>query len=166
MTQLIKDKINLVFNPADISVAHRLGRKPGQGPDNRNIVVKLCRMETKQDLLKACSAVKPRNFYKSESLIRKRSTVLYGLRQARKKHPNIIGGCGSQDGKVYAWIRPPKPNALQARNIRILVKKTAKNLRICVLRLFIATLMIWSLHGPVTDYFILLAKALKVCWLL
>ena len=61
-----------------------------------------------------------------------RSTVLYGLRQARKKYPNIIAGCGSQDGKVYAWIRPPKPNAPQARNIRILVKNREKFEDMCV----------------------------------
>ena len=132
VTQLIKDKINLIVNPADISVAHRLGRKPDHGPDKRKIVVKLCRRETKQDLLKACRAVKPGNFYVSESLTRTRSTVLYGLRQARKKYPNIIAGCGSQDGKVYAWIRPPKPNAPQARNIRILVKNREKFEDMCV----------------------------------
>ena len=88
MTQLIKD-FNLIVNPADISVAHRLGRKPDQGPDKRKIVVELCRRETKQDLLKACRVVKPRNFYVNETLTRTRSTVLYGLRQARKKYPNI-----------------------------------------------------------------------------
>ena len=89
MTQLIKD-FNLIVNPADISVAHRLGRKPDQGPDKRKIVVELCRRETKQDLLKACRVVKPRNFYVNETLTRTRSTVLYGLRQARKKYPNEL----------------------------------------------------------------------------
>ena len=102
VTQLIKDKINLIVNPVDIFVAHRLGRKPDQDPDKRKIVVKLCRRETKQDLLKTCRAVKPRNIYVSESLTQTRSTVLYGLRLARKKYPNIIAGCSSQDGKVYA----------------------------------------------------------------
>ena len=39
VTQLIKDKINLIVNPADISVAHRLGRKPDHGPDKRKIIL-------------------------------------------------------------------------------------------------------------------------------
>ena len=46
VTQLIKDKIKRIVNPTDISVAHRLGRKPDQGPDKRKIIlVKLCRRE-------------------------------------------------------------------------------------------------------------------------
>ena len=51
----IKNKVGLTIKPSDISVAHRLGRKPAsQSEDRRGIIVKLCRREVKHDLMKAC----------------------------------------------------------------------------------------------------------------
>ena len=62
MTTLVKDKIGIVMKKDDISVAHRLGPKRNtQGLDKRSIVVKLCRRDTKLDLMKACKDVKPKN---------------------------------------------------------------------------------------------------------
>lgn len=117
VTSLVKDKINLVIKASDISVAHRLGVRTAsaQGTDKRKIVVKLCRREMKQDLLKASRTVRPNNIYISESLTRIRGTALFGLRQARKKYSNLISGCGSHDGKVYCWIRPPDANARSSK---------------------------------------------------
>ena len=62
VTQLIKDKINLIVNPADISVAHRLGRKPDQGPNKRKIVIKLCRRETKSRFVESMQSCKAKEF--------------------------------------------------------------------------------------------------------
>ena len=58
----------------DISVALRVGAKRNtQGLDKRSIVVKLCRRDTKFDLMKACKAVNPKNIYINESLTRLRA---------------------------------------------------------------------------------------------
>ena len=35
-----------------------------------------------------------------------RNSILYGLRQTKKKHPSRISGCGSIDGRIFAWVRP------------------------------------------------------------
>ena len=50
--KLVRDKLRIQLNDNDISVAHRLGKKPiTQGPDKRGIVVKLCRRDTKRQIL-------------------------------------------------------------------------------------------------------------------
>ena len=122
VSSLFKDKVGYFLRNSEISVAHRLGPKPkSQSPDKRNIIVKLCRREIKNDVIKACRTVKPKNIYINESLTRTRSTALYGLRQAKKKFPDIIANCGSSDGKVYAWIKPPNPSAPDARNTKTLI---------------------------------------------
>ena len=133
VAKLIKDKINLNINLSDISVAHRMGNKPlSQAPDKRKIIIKLCRRETKQELLKACRTVKPRNLFISESLTRVRGTALFGLRQAKKKYPDVIAGCGSYDVKVYAWVKPPNVNAPNARNTKISVNSKEKFRDLCI----------------------------------
>ena len=129
---LLKDKVGLVIQPEDVSVAHRLGRKPlNQTTDRRNIIIKFCRRETKQEILKACKTVKPKNIYINESLTPTRTTTLYGLRQAKKRFPNLIAGYGSSDGKVYAWIKPPNPQAPQARNAKMLVNTRRRFIELC-----------------------------------
>lgn len=131
-TSIIKNKIGVIVKPTDISVAHRLGRKSlTQGPDKRNIIVKLCRREMKHDLLKACKTVKPRNLFINESLTRTRSTALYGLRQAKKKFPNKISGYSTYDGKVYVWLKPPNPTAPHAKNSKIMVNTKERFYDLC-----------------------------------
>lgn len=122
VSDLIKDKVGYHLRTSEISVAHRLGPKPlNQAPDRRKFIVKICRREVKNDLLRVCRSVKPANIYVNESLTKVRSTVLYGLRQAKKKFPSIISGCGSSEGQVIAWIKPPNPQSPNARNIKTIV---------------------------------------------
>ena len=46
---LVKEKLRFQLRNSDISVDHRLGKKLlTQGPDKRNIIVKLCSSDTKQ----------------------------------------------------------------------------------------------------------------------
>jgi len=124
---LIKNKVKLMFKPTDISVAHRLGKKPStQAPDRRSIIVKLCRRELKNDLLQACRATKPAGLYVNESLTQIRSTALYGLRQAKRKFPEFISGCGSKDGRVYVFIKPPNPSTPLAKNSRMFINTREK----------------------------------------
>lgn len=120
--ETIKDKIGVVIKPTDISIAHRIGKKPNnQVADKRNIIVKLCRRELKHDLLGACRRVRPPNLYINESLTPTRNTIMYGLRQAKKKFPDKIAGAGSSEGKVYVWLKPPVSSAPLARNTKMWV---------------------------------------------
>lgn len=131
-TTLIKEKIGIVLNPTEVSIAHRMGKKPDtQTQDKRSIIMKLCRREMKQELLKACKTVKPKDIFVNESLTRIRSTVLYGLRQAKKKYPERISGCGSNEGKVFVWLKPPNPKAHMARNTRMTVNTRGKFEDLC-----------------------------------
>lgn len=127
VTDLISRKIGVKMKKEDISTAHRLGQKINtQAPDRRNIIVKLCRRDTKNDLLRACKTAKPANLYINENLTRKRNVIFYGLRKSKKKFPNIVAGCGTFDGKVYAWIKPPNLNAPNARNTKVIINSRDK----------------------------------------
>jgi predicted nuclease with TOPRIM domain len=65
---IVKEKLKINLLPTDISTVHSLGKKPlHQQPDNRNIILKLCRRDIKRDLLFACRQFKP-NIYINESL--------------------------------------------------------------------------------------------------
>ena len=118
---IIKNKLNVNIAGSDISVARRVGKKPAsQLPDKRSIIVKLCRRDLKQDLLTAARSVKPDRFFLNENLTPKRSTLLFALRQAKKKFPDIISGCNTVDGKVYVYVKPPSSEPA-ARNSRMTV---------------------------------------------
>ena len=107
---LVKEKLNLQLAASDISTVHRLGKKPHvQGPDRRSIIVKLCRRSLKHDLMFATknqSSELPR-LYINESLTPARSTILYALRQIKKSHPNLVSGCSSYEGRIYAYTKDP-----------------------------------------------------------
>ena len=124
---LIRSKIGIVINPSEVSTAHRLGKKANsQAPDTRNIIVKFCRRDTKLDLQSACRRVKPKNLFINENLTPIRNSCLYGLRQAKKIFPSIVAGCGSMEGKVYAWVKPPNPNTPMARNTKVMINSVRK----------------------------------------
>ena len=117
--QLVKDKLNLVIDSKDISVAHRLGKKPdSQRPDRRSIIAKLCRRDLKHELLSTTKSRRPANFYINESLTPKRDTILYALRRAKKNFPSVISGCNSVEGKVFVYVKPPNADP-SARNSRM-----------------------------------------------
>ena len=119
---VVRDRLKLEMDVTDISAAHRLGPKPkSQGPDRRKIIVKLCRRERKYDLITACKHTKPPNLFINENLTPTRNNILFSLRRAKKKFPNIVAACSSHDGKVYAWIKPPNPDAPSARNSKIFI---------------------------------------------
>ena len=124
---LVKEKLKLNICSTDISTAHRIGPKPRtQGPDKRNIIVKLCRRELKYDLISASKRIKPTNIYINENLTPTRNNILFVLRLARRKYPNIVSGCSSHDGKVYAWVKPPNPEAAGARDTKMFINTQEK----------------------------------------
>ena len=115
---LIKHKLKINVAPGDISTAHRLGKKPvNQQLDKRNLIVKLCPRDLKRDILTACRNLKP-NLYINESLTPVRSTIMYVLRNAKKKSNRLVG-CSSMDGRIFAWIKRDEEAGANERNIRV-----------------------------------------------
>ena len=113
---LIKNKLKIVLTPESIVTSHRLGsRPPNQSPDKRSILLKLSHRERKRDLLSACRTVKPSGLYINESLTPARSKLLYSLRQLKKQFPTTVDGCGSQNGRIYAWIKTDIPSARNSK---------------------------------------------------
>ena len=108
----IREHLRLELAIEDILMAHRVGVKPKiQGEDKRNIVFKLSNRDVEQNILKYCSVVKPKKFYINESLTPLRNTILYVMRQAKKKHPSVINSCNSSDGSVVAWLHSASASA-------------------------------------------------------
>lgn len=110
---VFQSNLNYVLPANEISVSYRLGKKPmTQGNiDRRSIFVKLCRRETKNDVLSSCRRVKPPNFFVNEDLTPVRSSILYALRRAKRLHPEKVAAGGSQDGRVFVWIKASSPTA-------------------------------------------------------
>ena len=108
LPDFLKNSMNTIISPSDISSAHRIGPKPkNQQPDKRSIAVKFCKREVKKDLLVSARRVKPVDLYINESLTPQRQEIFYGMRRAKREYPNIISGCASIDGSVYVWIKSP-----------------------------------------------------------
>ena len=125
---LTKDKLKINIKLADISSAHRVGKKPPtQRPDRRNIIVKLCRRDLKHDILQACRELKP-DFYVNESLTPARSTIQFVLRKIRRQHPDVVSGVSTRDGRVYVYL---KSQDASQRNKRLLINSHLKLEEFC-----------------------------------
>lgn len=132
ISSVVREKLKLSVTPSVISIAHRVGKKPiTQGPDRRGIVVKLCRREVKHDILSACRNLKPTGLFVNESLTPVRSTIMYILRKAKREFPTKISGSSSVDGRVFVWVRPPNPDAPNARNSRMAINTHLKLAQFC-----------------------------------
>ena len=102
VSDLLRFGLKLNVSSADISIAHHIGRKPvNQQVDSRNIIVKLCRRDLKEDILNACRQIRPKDIYINESLTPTRSKIMYILRTAKKKGYSRIAGCSSFGGRVF-----------------------------------------------------------------
>ena len=113
---LVQNEFQLIISPTDISVSHRLGRKPtNQRPDKRNLIVKFCRRDTKRDILAASRRVKSQNLYANESLVPQRQSIAYALRKAKRDRPNIISGSTTIEGKVFVFVKAQNPNDRDTR---------------------------------------------------
>ena len=60
--------------------------------------------DTKLNVVKACKQIKP-NFYANDDLPPEKQTILFVLRQARRKFPAKIDGCSSTGGKIYVYLK-------------------------------------------------------------
>ena len=119
---LVQQELKIEISPNDISTAHRLGRKPNtQGDDKRSLIVKLCRRVLKRDLIIASKKqARPIGLYVNESLTPPRQALLFALRQIKRAHPDILNGCTSLEGRVYAFTKPPS-SARYPRDVRHLI---------------------------------------------
>ena len=102
---VMKEQLQLIINPSDISVAHRVGLRKHQSPDRRNIVFKLCRRDLKYDILSACRQQRPK-FFVNESLTPTRNKILSILRRAKNKHPSTIKSLRSYEGSITVYLSP------------------------------------------------------------
>ena len=119
---LIRNKLKYSVQDQSVSYAYRLGiPPPTQKPDKGSILVKLENEHIVQSLIRTSKLVKPTNLFFSENLIPKRHSILLILRKLKKDHPVKISGCSAIRGRVYAWIKPPNPDAIGARNTRIMI---------------------------------------------
>ena len=116
---MLRDTLSYNVSMQDISVAHRLGSKPKhQRADKRNLIVKFCKRNIKNDILAAGRRVKPAGLYLGESLTPQRQSIAYVLRKARRERPDIISGTYTSEGSVIVWVKPPNPSAPGAKNLR------------------------------------------------
>ena len=126
--ELVKQKLRKELSPNDISVAYRLGKKISQGPDKRRLLVKMSRKDTRDELVMACRTMKPVGVYLNEDLTPERANLLYIMRQAKRKCPQKVAACGSQNGQVYVWMKAPNPSA---KNQKIIIGDREKLVEIC-----------------------------------
>ena len=103
--ELLRTHTNLLINDGDISIAHRIGKKPSATPDKRNIIFKLCRRDLVGEIFSACRERQP-PFFVNCSLTPTRNKVFYGVRQLKKKFPSIIKRCRTLNGDIVAFVAP------------------------------------------------------------
>ena len=105
----------MLFDAADISIAHRTGRKPNR-KDKRHIIFKLCRHDLVGDNFEACKATRP-PFYINTSLTPLRNKILDGLRLLKRKFPTIVKGCRSTPtGEMRVFIEGSGGRAQRTRS--------------------------------------------------
>ena len=110
--KLIRDCLKIEVPASDINTVHRLGKKPtNQAPDKRSLILKLCRRDLKRELISASYRQERPTVFLSESLTPIRRTILYSLRKIRRSHPDIVLGCSSFDGRVFAKIKSSSATA-------------------------------------------------------
>ena len=103
---LISSELRISMSAESMSTVHRLGRKPAnQAPDRRSLIVKLVRRDLKRELILASrNQPKPAKLFIQESLTPTRKSLLFGLRQMKRS--NLIKGCNSYEGRIYAYTAP------------------------------------------------------------
>lgn len=99
VSKVVTDHLDINLPKEMISVAHRLGKVPHSGPDNRSIIFRLVRRDLKYSIFKACRSKKPQ-FSINESVSPLRNTIMYVLRQARKDYPRKFGRNYTEEGNV------------------------------------------------------------------
>lgn len=100
---LLRSHTNLSLNDDDISIAHRIGQKPVNNQDKRNIIFKLCRRDLVTDIFDACKQSRP-PFYINCSLTPTRNKIFFALRRYKRRFPDVVKGCRVQKGDVIVFL--------------------------------------------------------------
>ena len=124
--KLLRDAYQINIPLTNIVSAQRLGKPSSSGPDKRNILVKFSSTDIKKDLFQSSKTNRPEGLYVRESLTPTRNSIFYVLRKAKREFPTLVKGCSSIDGRIYAWIPPPNPQARGAKDIRMPVNTFKK----------------------------------------
>ena len=107
VVKLLNSNLNVKITQGDISVTHRLGPIKASGsPNRRNIYVKFCRRDLAKTIISTSKQQKKPNFYCNESLTPLRRSLFHGLRKMKNIHPEIVKGCTTQAGRVFAFTAP------------------------------------------------------------
>ena len=118
--QLLCKSIKYELPPENLLATYRVGvRSSMQSPDGRGVMLKLRENDTKRDIMSACRTVRPPDLYANDDLIPSRARILYLLRQAKRKSGGKLAACGSQNGNVFAIIKPPNESA---RNQKVFIR--------------------------------------------
>lgn len=129
---IILNKCKLNLQPSDVVSAFRLGVKPRtQGPDRRSLLVNFSNTEAKRNVMRAVKSERPENLFFRESLTPSRNSIFYVLRRAKRQFPNIVAGCSTFDGSVFAWVKPPNAGAPGAKNGKIKINTFRKLEKFC-----------------------------------
>ena len=129
---VVKNKLKIILQPSDISVAHRSGKKPtNQTVDRRGIHVKFCRRDTKRDIMmaKRDNSDPQHTLFINECLTPMRRSILFALRQMKKKFPSVVKGCTTQEGRVYAFT--PSTSTSGSRDRKHLVNSHDALVQFC-----------------------------------
>ena len=99
---ITRNKLKCEVKREYIPSARRMGNKnASQRQDRRRILVKFRERGLRDDLLQAARKAKPAGLYMNEHFSRTRTTILYAARQAKKRYPEKVDGCGSLRGSVF-----------------------------------------------------------------
>ena len=130
VSDLIKMSLRVEVPQSSLVRVHRIGVKSHtQGPDKRNILVRFTDSVTRNDILASCRKAKPADLYANEDLIPTRASILFALRQARRKFSHKVTGCGSIDGRVFLFLRPPNQSE---RSQRLFIDNLQKLDELCI----------------------------------
>ena len=129
---LVETKLNLIIPSSDIVSANRIGKRKNDGdqPQRSSILVKFSKYEVKQNLVACCKATKPK-FFVNEDLTPEKQTMMFVVRQAKRKHPNTVTGCACIDGRIYAWVKLPNESSNDQRDRRICINSLEKLKSFC-----------------------------------
>ena len=116
---ILKDKLSINVSPVDIIKSFRIGKNSPHANIVRNFHVKLSKQQLKNDSIATSRSVKPDQLFFNGSLSPIRNSIMYVLRKAKKDFPNIVSGCNSIYGSVYAWIKSPNHGAPGARDSKM-----------------------------------------------
>ena len=119
---LLDAHLNIKINSHDICITHRLGPLR-TGSNKRNIYVKFVRRDLKREVIAKSKLNKQvKNLYANESLTPVRMKMFRALRQMKSRVPNLIKGCTTIEGKVYAFTPPADGAASGSRDRRHFIR--------------------------------------------